>query len=117
MSLVGKKIVLSVGEPWDFESPDGTNLIEAEVVAFDGMGLVAEADHEVFVPDKRLRGTRLVMKTRYYGSRLSDLALAKNVMVGVAVVPSGKSDKAAKYALIGSVCLKGVKSDEYSGVR
>ncbi len=119
MSLVGKKIVLFVDDPCDFTSPDGTNLIEARVVEFAQKGgagrLVAEANHEVVVPDVRARGARLIMQPRHYGAKLSDLDKGKNVIVAVSIVPSGKPGGRARYALIGAVYIKGRESEEYSG--
>lgn len=118
MTLIGQKIVLSVGEPWDFASPNGSNLIEARVVSFDEerpvKRMVAEAELEVVIP-RKARGTRLIIEARHREGDLSDIALGKRVIVGVAIVPPGKSDKAARYAFIGDICLKGHEAGEISG--
>ena len=118
MNLVGKEITLSVDEPWDYTSADGTKLIAARVVAFYEerriKRLVAEAKREVVVRGKA-QGTRLILEARHREGDLSDIALGKRVIVGVAIVPSGKSDEAAIYAIIGDVYLKGHESGAISG--
>ena len=118
MTFIGKQIILQVGDPWDFKSPDGSNLILARVVAFDQKRrvkrLVAEAEREVVIP-RKVRGTRLIIEASHYESDLSDVALGKRVIVGVAIVPSGKSDKAAIYAITGDIYLKGHESGKISG--
>jgi hypothetical protein len=35
-SLVGRPLIASIGEPWDFESSAGTNRLEGRVVAVSG---------------------------------------------------------------------------------
>lgn len=109
MALVGQWIVLSVDEPLEYVSQFDSNLIEARVVAFDPKGatgqLVAETDQEVVVPGKA-HGTRLIMKARHYGAKLSDVAMGKRVVVGVAIVEPGKTDDEAIYSLIGDISLK-----------
>lgn len=114
MTLVGKSIVITVSEPWDFESPGGKNLIDAQVVEVGTKKatfcLVAEAPYEVEVPQSSARGRRFLISSRYEGDRIMDVAKGREVVVAVAVVPPGKSDHAAVYAFIGSVSLKDRKS-------
>ncbi len=110
MTLVGKSIVIWVSEPWDFESPEGENVINAQVVEVGTKKatfcLVAEAPYEVEVPRSKARGRRFLLSSRYEDDRIMDIAKGRDIMAAVAVVPPGKSDHAAIYALIGSVFLK-----------
>lgn len=110
MTLVGKNIVLLVGEPWDFISPDGENVINAQITEVGTKKgefcLIAESQYEVEVPESNARGRRFLISTRYEGDRIADIAKGRDVTVGVAIVPPGKSDHVAIYAMIGSVFLK-----------
>jgi hypothetical protein len=114
MTLVGKRIVLMVGEPWDFESPDGENVINARIMEVGNRRgqfcIVAESQYEVEVPDLNARGRRFLMSTRYEGDRIGDIAKGRDVTVGVAIVPPAKSDYAAIHAMIGAVFLKDFQS-------
>lgn len=103
MTLLGKDIVIDVGEPWDYAGPDGTNRIPARIVEVGWDGLIAEAPFEIDVPENKVRGRQLVIKPRYVGGKLRDVALGKRLTVGIAVIPSGKSKHAAVYAMIGLV--------------
>ncbi len=110
MNLVGREIVIGVGEPWDFESPDGENVINAKIVEIGTREgdpcLVAEAQYEVDVPDVKARGRRFLISDRLEGYNILDIAKGKKIPSAVAIVPPGKSDDAAIYAIIGSVSLK-----------
>jgi hypothetical protein len=114
MTLVGRRIVLMVGEPWDFKSPDGENVVNAQITEVGTKKgefcIAAESQYEVDVPDLNARGRRFLMSTRYEGDRIADIAKGRDVTVGVAIVPPGKSDHAAIYAMIGSVFLKDYES-------
>lgn len=120
MTLVGKRIILSVDEPLEYISHAGGNLIEAQVVAYDqrlaAEQLIAETDQDVIVPGKA-RGKRLIVKTRHYGAKLQDIALGKQVVVGVAIVELGKADDEAVYSLIGGISIKGRRIKSVSGFR
>ena len=35
MQLVGRRVGISVGEPWDFEGPGGTNRLEGRIVGVE----------------------------------------------------------------------------------
>lgn len=110
MSLVGKKIVIEVDEPWDFKSPAGENVINGQIVEVGTKKgefcIVAESQYEVEVPESNARGRRFLISPRYEGDRIADIAKGRKVIVGVAIVPPGKSDYAAIYAIIGAVILK-----------
>ena len=110
MNLVGREIVISVGDPWDFESPDGENVINAKIVEIGTVEgdpcIIAEAQYEVDVPDVKARGRRFIISHRYEGDSILDIAKGKKIHSGVAIVPPGKSDAAAIYAIIGPVSLK-----------
>ena len=62
------------------------------------------------MPESNARGRQFLMSTRYEGDRIADIAKGKLITVGVAIVPPGKSDHAAIYAIIGSVFLKDYES-------
>jgi hypothetical protein len=72
---VGKKVELSIGEPWDFESPDGQGILRGEIVSVSGAG-GEPADQRVTlkvtpfggrVGEKRI--DRLVASARYEDER------------------------------------------------
>lgn len=114
MSLLGKDIVIDVGEPWDYTGPDGTNRIPARIVEVGWDSLIAEAPFEIEVPDKKVRGRKLVIKPRYVGGKLRDIAFGKRLTVGIAVVPSGKTRLAAVYAMIGLVWRVGCENGPFA---
>jgi hypothetical protein len=110
MTLLGKNVVIEVSEPWDFAGPEGSNRIPARIVEVGWKSVIAEAENEIDVPDKKVRGTRLDIQPRYVGGRLRDITLGKCLTVGIAVIPSGKSKHAAVYAMIGMVWRVGCEN-------
>ena len=61
----------------------------------------------VRVTKKRAAGNAAVhFPPRYEGDRIADIAKGRDVTAGVSIVPPGKPDDAARYAMIGAVFLK-----------
>jgi hypothetical protein len=67
-----EKYFISVGEPWDFESPDGKNIIKGSIInSLSSNCLVFKADHDLKFGE--LSGTILILTPRHQDNNFSDL--------------------------------------------
>lgn len=118
--LIGRAVTVSVGEPWDFEGPDGTNRLEGRIVG-------AEAGEEgdprsqaltirvrPFDSGEGVRVARLRATRRY----ADETGIVEQVANGEAApagfgyaeqVPEGKRLPNSHPGLVGSVRLKDVR--------
>lgn len=67
--LKGRAVVIAVGEPWDFESPDGKNVLHGRVAEVRTAGVPGGGEVEMEVTPFRVGGgevvDRLVGRARY----------------------------------------------------
>ncbi len=100
--LIGEEIAFQVSEPWDFEMPDGTNIIRARITSVQGItGLRAEAFEDVEFPEKGVQGRRLDIRARYEGQTLRLVRGKSNLTAGLGL----DDGKKIHYVAIGSVEL------------
>lgn len=110
-----RKFSLSVGEPWDFEGPDGPNTVEVELIG-EVDGPDAENWSSSYLLLKVIRpftfngevAERLVAAPRYEGESLKSIS-RKGGTVGVARVLPGKSIGPGQRLLTGDIhyCIIG----------
>lgn len=113
--LLGRKVELSIGEPWDFESEDGENVLKGIIVAVRG----AETDHRdqevvlettLFTASTGHRIDRLVASARYEDQVgiMEHLARGEDAEVNFDYsdqVPEGERDPKSLPFLIGGFHL------------
>lgn len=66
--LLGQQVVVSIGEPWDFESPDGENVLRGRIRAVRSDEASGEQEIELEVSAFAAKGgkvDRLVARARY----------------------------------------------------
>jgi len=115
--LAGKRVSISVGEPWDFESPDGQNVLRGKIVA---VRRNPEAPHgqEVLLavtPFTARTGhtvDRLVARARYEDEigMVEHLARGEDAEANLSYseqVPEGERDPRGTPKLIGGFRLQG----------
>lgn len=116
--LVGRKVEISVGEPWDFESPDGRNVLNGRITA---VGQDDPNDHasqwlEVEVTPFEAEGGRSVDHLKAKGRYVLPTGIIDQMAVGEsATVHLGYGDQVRKEDLpdgtspflIGGVSLAG----------
>ena len=116
--LVGRSVSISVGEPWDFEGPDGPNALKGEILAIREN---PEAPHsqEVLLSvtpfGVRTGHTvdRLVARARYRDDEVGiveHLARGQDAEANLSFseqVPEGERDPRSTPKLIGGVRLAG----------
>jgi hypothetical protein len=65
------KYVISVAEPWDFESPDGQNVIKGTILSKkSNQCLIFKSNHYLQFND--IKGNILILTPRYYGCDFSN---------------------------------------------
>jgi len=104
-----KEFVISVGEPWDFESMDGQNIIKGNVIKIlDNNNLIFKCNHNVKI--KGVHGNILILSTRYKKDTFSILPCDVTVNGGVLSSYSEELSvdqlkSTAHFVLIGSIKL------------
>ena len=81
---LGTKLVLSIGEPWNFKSVDGDNIIHvrlAEILPDDAW--LVESDSLVSVD--ALCGRKMLVRPRYVGESMLDPMCKGGINVNVAL--------------------------------
>ena len=94
--VLGQKIHVGVGEPWDFESPAGPNALEARYVTRVTLpnsleAWIMESDSVLKAPSGAV-GRLLVMSARHVGGDLHSLLMGRDLHVNLSVVPEGQKD-------------------------
>lgn len=115
--LVGRPVSISVGEPWDFESPDGQNALGGEILEIREN---REAPHSqevllAMTPFAARTGhtvDRLVARARYKDEvgiveHLARGRTAEANLIYSGQVPEGERDPGGTPKLIGGVRLAG----------
>lgn len=127
--LTGRAVTISVGEPWDFESPDGENTLRGRIVEVFPVGKDSQGvEMEVtpFVVERGREVDRLVARARYEDTTgiLEHLAAGEDAEANLdysAQIPEEDRDPDSSPFLIGGVRLtewpKGVdvRRDESDG--
>jgi hypothetical protein len=90
-----KEVVVSVAEPWDFESEAGPNVLRARLVdrtadADGNPAWVVRVDRELQVGERR--GRYLVMYARHGEEPLGGLDEGGKVHVNLALIPTADGD-------------------------
>lgn len=63
---------LSIGEPWDFKSPDGENIIKGEIIKFiDSNCIIFKANYALQIDDTV--GDVIILTTRYANENFDGL--------------------------------------------
>ncbi len=127
--LAGRAVTISVGEPWNFESPDGENTLRGRILgAFTDEADSQSLEIEVtpFLAEGGREIDRLVARVRYEDSKgiIEHLAAGEDAEVNLdywAQIPEEERDPHSSPFLIGGVRLtewpKGVdvRRDESDG--
>lgn len=104
-----EKYFISVGEPWDFESPDGQNIIKGNILSIkSNQCVVFKAYH--YLKFGNIDGDILVLTPRHQGNNFSDLTNELIVVNGSILLKKyddALSEKElnenAKFVMIGSI--------------
>lgn len=115
--LVGRGVSISVGEPWDFESPDGQNLLRGEIVAVRENPEVPHGQEVLLAVTPFTTGTghtvdRLVARARYEDEVgiVEHLARGRDAEANLSYseqVPERERDPRGAPKLIGGFRLQG----------
>ncbi len=99
---------LSVGEPWNFETPDGQNIVKGEIIKnVDDNCLIFQSNH--ILQFDNIKGNILVLSPRYKKPDFSSLSTEDiNINGGVLTtsyenLTSEELFKDSKFVIIGSV--------------
>ena len=110
---VGTELIVSVGEPWNFRSSDGDNVIFGRLMKIlpDSAWLV-ESSSTVSVDARR--GHMMLIRPRYVGESLGTVNGDQGIAVNVALfdddtenVHEQASGKQPQFVIVGSVRLRG----------
>ena len=114
-SSPAQRVLISVAEPWDFESADGTNRLEARLVpgkprAETSAGWVLEMEENLRAGG--VAGRFLVMQPRHQEEPLEGLFAGKKVHVNLGLIPDGGEDWRTKLSdavlvIVGTATLAG----------
>lgn len=70
--MKNEKYIISVAEPWDFESPDGQNIISGKIISVkSNQCLIFRSNYNLKFGD--VTGDILILFPRHYGFDFSDL--------------------------------------------
>lgn len=114
--LVGHSVEVSVSEPWDFESRDGSNRLVGRVVAVVGEEASRSRDEEItlevtpFEAEGGISASRLVCRRRHVDETgiVEYLTTGREAIVNMSYrdqIPEDKRDPRSSQFLIGSFHL------------
>lgn len=103
-----EKYVISVGEPWDFESLDGQNIVRGGVLSLkSNQCLIFKASHNLKFDD--VESDILILTPRYQDNDFSDLLNESIVVNGsllfkdYGALGEKELQENAKFVIIGSI--------------
>lgn len=104
-----EKYFISVGEPWDFESIDGQNIVGGNIVAIkSNQCLVFKTKH--YLRFDGVKGNILILIPRYYGNDFSNLSNGHVVINGslllkeyCEVLSEKELQENAQFVIVGSI--------------
>lgn len=113
--LAGRAVEVSVGEPWDFSSPDGANLLRGRIASVSAEG-TASADQEVVleVTPFEAEGGVIVSRLRASLRHVDETGIIEYLVTGGKAIanmsyreqiPEGSRDPRSSQFLIGSFRL------------
>lgn len=109
--MINSKCYISVGEPWDFESSDGPNILKGRIIrVFSPKCVVFEANQPVAC--KGYEGRIFVLHPRYYNTSFDQSLTGITVNGAILTVPwdaiSSEEDLEGKvkYAIIGGLIME-----------
>jgi len=104
-----EKYFISVGEPWDFESPDGQNVIKGNIINIkSNQCIVFKSDHCLNFDD--IKGNIIILTPRHQDNDFSELA-SELIVINGSVLLKEYNEKLsekelqqnAKFEIIGSI--------------
>lgn len=69
--MAQEKYSILIGEPWNFESLDGQNVIRGEIIKKSNQFLIFKSNHSLIFD--KFEGNILVLTPRHYGIDFSDI--------------------------------------------
>ncbi|MFA5858528.1 MAG: hypothetical protein WC955_05635 [Elusimicrobiota bacterium] len=87
--LIGKSVILSIGDPWDFETEQGTGILKATIIAIKKDNFLLKL--EKIVVFRNVECEYLVASTRYHVDIWDEISKNKPVTIAATVISKDRA--------------------------